>query len=231
MIRAFYIILCLFVSAYSSGQVGIVKDKDGFVNVRTEASVTSRVSDTLVNERLVYCLEAEGDWFAVDYLRKGETHSGYIHKSRIQLLEAFSTFSIVRQNDTLLDLKYDSVQLTIKATKFISKGRAITWERPKDSRSYVKLIDGKQPWGTDGDMPKAVYKSITFKVGNTTLNFNRSQLSDLFEPNIDHTTACVDKVTGRIYISAINSDGAGAYIVTWVIHNNAVINREMIVPF
>lgn len=231
MIRAIYILLCLLAPALSFGQVGIVKDKDGFVNVRTEASTTSRISDTLLNERLVYCLEAEGDWFVVDYLRKGETHSGYIHQSRIQLLEKLPSFSILQQNDTLLVLQRDSLQLTIKAGRFSEKGRKITRERPKESSAYIKLIDGRQFWGTDGELPKVQYKSITLTQGRTVLNVPVAQWSDLFEPNMEYTTASVDKATGRIYISALNSDGAGAYVVTWVIHKSEMINREVIIPF
>lgn len=146
-------------------QVAIVNDRDGFTNIREKASIQSKIVDTVSNGRLVYCFkeEAKGDWLPVDY--NGEIYTGYIHKSRVLFLEDFVEFPVITINDTILRLKCDSIQLTIKTGKFTQTGRKIEYEKPKDEQQYVKSIDNKFPWGTDGNIPRKEYKAIQLTFG------------------------------------------------------------------
>ena len=114
---------------------------------------------------------------------------------------------------------------------FNKKGRQLKYDKPQGEQTFVKSIDNKFPWGTDGNIPKKEYKAVQFKTGNSTLSFPDNMFKDLFEPNLDMTMAYHDKSTGKFYIEAINSDGAGGYVVVWTIKDKRIIGRETFIPF
>ena len=52
----------------------LVQDVEGFVNVRSEPSIKNNVQDTLATGRVVWCYEKTGDWYYIDYDKKGVSH-------------------------------------------------------------------------------------------------------------------------------------------------------------
>jgi len=233
MQRAFILFLSLFIFKLTNAQLALIKDPDGFSNVRQSANSQSKVLDTLSNDRIVFVFEeqAEGNWVPIDYKKGNQSFSGNIHKSRITFLNDLTKFKVVTLNDSLLKLRLDSTQITMSKRRFISKGRQIKYEKPKGEQQYVKFIDGKFPWGTDGNIPRTEYKQIQLKSSSLTLTFPAITLRDLFEPNLDMTSAYIDKATNKIYIEAFNSDAAGGYVVVWTLKNGQIINRETFIPF
>jgi len=228
-----FFVLALLIFQNAKAQIAIIKDPEGFSNVRQTASSQSKVIDTLSNDQLVfiYAEEAEGNWLPLDYQKGNRTRSGYIHKSRIVLLSRLTQFVATIQNDSLLKLQHEGLQVLMKRGRFVSKGRQLMYEKHQGEQQYVKSIDGKFPWGTDGNIPRIEYKFIQFKSGKQTLNFERMSFEDLFEPNFNMTRACIDTSTQKIYLEAINSDGAGAYSVAWTIKNGKIISRDTFIPF
>lgn len=228
-------VILLFFSFCANAQLGIIKDPDGFCNVRAEANAQSKIEDTLTNGRFIYHLpedEIKNNWLLVDYHKGKDHHTGYIHKSRIVYLKDLPAFKEIAVNDTLLKLELNEMQITIKSGTFVKAGRKITFKTPANESSFLVDIDGKMPWGTDGALPRTEYKSIQFKSGNNTLTFPKSSFNDLFEiGSLRGTSAYLDKTTGKIYIEAGNSDGAGSYIVAWVINNGKIEYREAFIPF
>lgn len=216
-----------------NAQLALIMDPDGFSSIRESATSRSKVLDTVRNEKIVFVFEeqAEGDWFPVDYKKCNKNFSGYIHRSKVSLLSALTEFRTVKLNDSLLILKLDSNQITIARQKFSSKRREINYTKPEVGEVYVSSIDGKFPWGTDGNMPSREYKQIHIRSGRNAFTFPGAILRDLFEPNLDMTSAYIDKRTGKIYIEAFNSDAAGAYVVVWVLKSGEVIHREIFIPF
>jgi hypothetical protein len=235
MHKSLPVVLLLFISISTYAQPGIIKDPDGFCNVRADASNQSKIEDTLKNGRFVYHLEDDeikNNWLLVDY-HKGKDHrTGYIHRSRIVFLKDLIAFKEVTVKDTLLKLQLNDMQITIKAGKFVRAGRKIIDKTPTGEYRSIAAIDGKTPWGTDGRMPLTEYKSIQFKSGANTLTFPKSSFNDLFEVgSLRGTSAWFDKSTGKVYIDAGNGDAAGAYIVVWVINIGKIEYREEFIPF
>jgi len=216
-----------------NAQTALIKDPDGYCNIRQSANSQSKVLDTLSNDRIVFVFEeqAEGNWLPVDYKKGNETFSGYVHKSRITFLKNLTKFKQLILNEGTLKLQLDSVQLTVVKSSFDRKGKQIQYDKLQGVQTFVKSIDNNFPWGTDGNIPKQAYKTIQFKIGNSTLNFPANWFRDLFEPNFEMTMAYLDKSTGKFYIEAINSDGAGSYLVIWIIKGPQVIGRETFIPF
>lgn len=232
------LILTVLLIKATYAQTALIKDPDGYCNVRQSASSKSKVIDTLHNDRIVFVFSdaAEGDWFPVDYYKgnrnsSNQSLSGYIHKSRITFLTSLTKFKQVILNNNTLKLQLDSFQLTMTQVSFNKKSRHLKYDKPQGEQTFVKSIDNKFPWGTDGNIPRKEYKSVHFKNADSTLNFPANTFKDLFEPNLDMTMTYLDKRTGKFYIEAVNSDGAGGYVVIWTIKDRQIIGRETFIPF
>jgi hypothetical protein len=231
--RIVFIVLSILIFYRGTAQIAIIKDPDGFSNVRQAAGVQAKLIDTLHNNNLVfvYAEAAEGNWLPMDYKKGKKVLSGYVHKSRILLLNNLTKFALIHSNDSTLNLRHDNLRLVIQKGKFATKGRRVTYEKPQGGQQFLKSIDGKYPWGTDGNIPREQYKFIQFKSGSRTLNFPQNSFENLFEPNLTMTTAYIDKSMGRVYLEAVNSDGAGGYCVVWTIKESKIISIDTFIPF
>jgi hypothetical protein len=235
MRKSLPVIILLFISFCANSQLGIIKDPDGFCNVRAEPNTQSKIEDTLTNGRFIYHLqddETKNNWLLVDY-HKGKDHrSGYIHKSRVVFIKDLSHFEKILVTDSTYKAKLNAMWVTIKARTFVKAGRKILDKTPLGEYRNIIAIDGKMPWGTDGRMPTSEYKMIAYGDGTQRLEFPVSSFNDLFEVNgVENTTVCYDTTTGKVYIEAMNGDGAGSYEVAWVINNGKIEWREEFIPF
>ena len=87
----------LFISHCSFAQVkdffGIIKDNDGYVNIREKANIKSKIIGTLSNNTMVYIGEDPiGNWL------KNEDN-GYIYKDRVQWIHHFKAIPSVGGNE------------------------------------------------------------------------------------------------------------------------------------
>src|SRR5689334_23302151 len=120
-------IYTLSINAQEPGPA-VVKDPDGFVNIREGVTTQSKIIDTLSNGRLVYMLpeETNSNWISVDYNKGKEHRTGYVHKSRVVFLRDMTVFNENVVRDTLVQLELNDMLLTIISGKFIKAGRKIT---------------------------------------------------------------------------------------------------------
>lgn len=99
-------------------QFGIIADEEGFVNIRSSAEITNNIIETANSGEVVYCLEAEGDWLPVDYHLGQWNKSGYIHKTRVKLIEQFEEVPFVQFTDTSITYRMDTVTIQITTKSF-----------------------------------------------------------------------------------------------------------------
>ena len=229
MLRHLYILAFIILSSPTYGQVAIVRDKDGYCNIRYNANATSKVVDTLSNDKIVYCFSDQnvGEWFPIDYTKSGKELSGYIHKSRIVFIDKLKNIKAYLLNDSTIKSTADSFKLTITFGKFISSKHSIKYENPKAENRFVKTIDNKFPWGTDGNIPKKEYKKFQLQIDGQTILIDKEIYKDLFEPNLRETKIFFDKISKNYFITTENSDAAGSYTVVWTFKNNVFISREI----
>jgi hypothetical protein len=226
--------LLIFISFQSTNaQPAIIKDADGYSNIRAEANIKSKILDTLSNGRLVYILPEEtlSNWLHIDYHKGDQNHSGVIHDSRIVYLHSLTEFKATIVKDTLLKLQLKDMLITIKAGAFVKAGRKIIYAEPQGEYQQVKTIDGKYFWGTDGYLPRTEYRSIQFKSGVNTYTFPKPKFNDLFSVDLKRTSASFDEATNTVYLFADNGDAAGSYTVIWVIKNGKIEGREIFIGF
>ena len=231
--------LLLTTNAFAQGPFGdyaVVKDKDGYVNIRAKESVKSKIVGTLPNNTLVYGLfdttedetgeEIFFNWIAVD--------KGYVHQSRLKKISDFRAIEVkVQGNSIIFDDK--DVKVTITKQKFDKTKHKIT---KKEHDGWTELIiDGKAIYdidiygGNDDSLPEDHYKSITVTMKGKNVPIPKSAYDDLYQIFYFSSSVYYDKEAEALYILAHNSENASAYEVCWQIVKGEYITRIIGQPF
>ena len=228
------LLLFLLISSYTFAQVNenyffaVINDKDGYVNVRKEKSVHSRVLKKLDNNTLifvfVYDKAHDGNWIYAD-------NEGYIYNDRVKWIHNFPQIAkgIAKGNTIVFEGK--EIQVVLSTEKFDKSKHSFKYH--KEYRDVIEKIDGKLFWGTDGNMPKREYKSIEVKIRGKQVSIPQSAYNDLYESYLytEFNSVHYDKDNDILYIVANNGDGAGVYMVCWQIEKGVYKGRKVGIPF
>ena len=234
MKHLFILFLLLTTNTFAQGPFGdyaVVKDKDGYVNIRAKENVKSKIVGTLPNNTLVYALfdttedetgeEIFFNWIAVD--------KGYVHKSRLKKIFDFRAIEgKVQGNSVVYDDK--DVKVTITKQKFDKTKHKIIIKKHKYYEELI--IDGKIPQGA-AFIPENHYKSIIVTMKGKDVPIPKSAYDDLYEIGIWDTNnfAYYDKEDDVLYIIAHNGNGAFSYKVCWQIVKGEYKTRIIGEPF
>lgn len=227
----FFIVLFLLISDIVFAQEGafaVINDKDGYVNVRKEKSVHSKVLKKLDNNTLIFVLEYDkahdGNWIYAD-------NEGYIYNDRVKWIHKFPQIAkgIAKGNTIIFEGK--DIQVTLSTEKFDKSKHSFKYH--KEYPDVIEKIDGEPFWGTDGNMPKKEYKSIEVKIRGKQVSIPQSAYGDLYESYLytEFNSVHYDKDNDILYIVALNGDGAGAYMVCWQIEKGVYKGRKVGIPF
>ena len=223
--------LLLTTNAFAQGPFGdyaVVKDKDGYVNIRAKESVKSKIVGTLPNNTLVYeFLDEEfnpSNWVHID--------SGYVHKSRLKMISEFPSIGKGKEQGNSITIAGKGISVTLTQQKFDKTKHKIT---KKKHKYYEELIiDGKSAQGTDTSfIPEDHYKSIIVTINGKNVSIPKSAYDDLYEVAMytDNNAVYYDKEEDTIYIIAHNGSGANAYEVCWQIVKGEYKTRIIGEPF
>ena len=218
----------VFAQVIEGGAFAVINDKDGYVNVRKEKSVHSKVLKKLDNNTLIFVLEYDkayyGNWIYAD-------NEGYIYNDRVKWIHNFPQIAkgIAKGNTIVFEGK--EIQVTLSTEKFDKNKHSFKYH--KEYRDIVEKIDGEPFWGTDGNMPKREYKSIEIKIRGKQVPIPKSAYNDLYESSlyIEFNSVHYDKDNDILYIVANNGDGAGSYMVCWQIEKGVYKGRKVGIPF
>ena len=171
--------LLLSTNAFAQGPFGdyaVVKDKDGYVNIRAKENVKSKIVGTLKNNTLVYeFLDEEfnpSNWVHID--------SGYVHKSRLKKINEFPSIGEGKEKETenSITIAEKGISVTLTRQLFDKTKHKIT---KKDQGGYEELIiDGKRAQGADF-IPEDHYKSIIVTINGKNVSIPKSAYDDLYE--------------------------------------------------
>ena len=227
----------LTTNAFAQGPFGdyaVVKDKDGYVNIRAKESVKSKIVGTLPNNTLVYTLfdttddetgeEIFFNWIAVD--------KGYVHKSRLRKIYEFPSIGKGKKKETenSITIAEKGISVTLTRQLFDKTKHKIT---KKDQGGYEELIiDGKRAQGADF-IPEDHYKSITVTINGKNVSIPKNAYDDLYQVAMytENNAVYYDKEEDTIYIIAHNGSGAYAYEVCWQIVKGEYKTRIIGEPF
>ncbi|MDY3069672.1 MAG: hypothetical protein SOR57_08500 [Parabacteroides sp.] len=227
----FYILSFLFCLPIRSQQrfFGVIQDADGYTNVRdSSGTVISRLSDNHV----FFDWDAENghkEWHSIEYGTEtgmtrtypdGNTYTGEIHKNRIRYLEDMPQLKkLPESTDKCLIYANDTLTVEIGFQDFNPQKHTII----KDIETkFVRSIDGCSDLiGIDRNIPRKEYASITIKHPAGILKFPTAYIAHLYEPNQDNVVVALG-MGNTLFISTMNSDGAGGYYAVWTVENNLV---------
>lgn len=86
-------------------------------------------------------------------------------------------------------------------------------------------IDSLPIWGTDCDTPRHEYNYIDIEIDGKKVAIPASATKGLYEPSLHFAKVYRTKNRRRYFIHMWNSDGAGAYELTFVIDNGKYLRR------
>ena len=204
------------------GDYAVVKDKDGYVNIRAKENVKSKIVGTLPNNTLVYGFFDKEfnptNWIEVD--------KGYVHQSRLKRIFDFRAIEGKEQGNSLIFDDKD-VKVTITKQKFDKTKHKIT---KKGQGSYEQLIiDGKEIiYGESGSLTQDHYKSITVTINGKNVPIPKSAYDDLHGILYDrylNRFIYYDEEAEALYIYAVNGEAGLAYQVCWQIVKGEYITR------
>ncbi len=201
-----------------SQSFAVVKDLDGYANIRNEKGI---VVDKLLTNKPVFIFDSDGEWVTIDYSRGGIGEGGSIHKSRLVELSEYEKIPILKETDKSVLLTNGSIKIGIEKENFIAKNYYLTYNQDGN----LIQINSNNIWGADGNVPREQYKSITISIGLQQIFFPKSAFEDLFSPNLSSVEAFYDKDENRLYLSSLNGDGAGGYLVLWIFKNGVYEDR------
>ena len=225
-----FLLFCQFVvaQAIEGGAFAVINDKDGYVNVRKEKSVHSKVLKKLDNNTLIFVFEYDkayyGNWIYAD-------NEGYIYNDRVKWIHNFPQIAKAIAKGNTIVFEGKEIQVVLSTEKFDKSKHSFKYH--KEYRDVIEKIDGKPFWGTDGNMPKREYKSIEVKIRGKQVPIPKSAYNDLYESSlyIEFNSVHYDKDNDILYIVANNGDGAGSYMVCWQIEKGVYKGRKVGIPF
>ena len=231
MKQLFILFFLLTTNAFAQGPLGdyaVVKDKDGYVNIRAKENVKSKIVGTLPNNTLVYGFFDKEfnptNWIEVD--------KGYVHQSRLKKIFDFRAIEGKEQgNSVIFDDK--DVKVTITKQKFDKTKHKIT---KKEHDGWTELIiDGKKIYGIeiyggDDSLPQDHYKSITVTMKGKNVPIPKSAYDDLYQIFYFNRLIYYDEEAEALYIFANNGDAGLAYQVCWQIVKDKYITRIIGLP-
>ena len=225
--------LLLTTNAFAQGPFGdyaVVKDKDGYVNIRAKENVKSKIVGTLPNNTLVY------GFFDKEYNPTNwiEVDKGYVHQSRLKKIFDFRAIEgKVHGNSVIFDDK--DVKVTITKQKFDKTKHKITKKEHDGWTELIidgKKIYGKEIYGDGGDdsLPQDHYKSITVTMKGKNVPIPKSAYDDLYQIFYFNRLIYYDEEAEALYIFANNGDAGLAYQVCWQIVKDKYITRIIGLP-
>lgn len=230
------LVVSLFIPSLSfaqSNNFGLIQDKDGYVNVRQQASLKAKVIGRLNNQTVV-SLDSGGNSTAF-YLIKadGLNEEGFIHKSRInpfggyqrwKLKDHYSDKAIYQFADNFVELQVKIAQFTEKDfKKTIPKGLKM---------AFYTYYKNKEFFGTDGDIPEkgmGQFKQILINFNGENIVIPAQKLEQYFFP-LDRYGNLYDFEQAKVYskgndlyvINTLTIGGAAQYNMVIHIQNGLV---------
>lgn len=220
--------IVLLLSGSAQAQFALIADKDGYCNVRASAQ-KSAITDKLNNGQLVYCGQPEGSWIPIDYQKRGGERSGYVFNDRVNFVSNYLSIPVIVQQADKVVLQGKVISIVLAKQPFDRTKNKLNYH--KRHKDQLERINGKPYWGTDSGIPRTEYASMTVSIGTRKIMVPRQAFENLFEPNLQQTSANYDQQHDILYIYAMNSDGAGAYQVIWKIVKGAYKERLVVYGF
>ncbi|MGH1518228.1 hypothetical protein [Chryseobacterium sp. JK1] len=213
-------------------QFAKIVDKDGYVNVRENADIKSKIVGKINTDEIVYVYESDSshkNWLNAYY---NDKISGFIYSSKAQLIGSYEAVPSTIQEVNKVIFESGNIRVSIISDKFNYKAHKKFFSSSQYNGQEIEdKYKGKKIWGTDGTIPQTYYQSIAIQIGNKTIQIPNKEIENLFNPNNELTHCYYDRQNETLYISMLNSDGAGSYVALLRIVKGEYKGKMVAMPF
>ncbi|MFD2910099.1 hypothetical protein ACFSX9_15320 [Flavobacterium ardleyense] len=224
LIVFFTFITSLFNTYGQSLDFAIINDKDGFVHVRNSKQlINDNIIDKLDNGFVINYFERDGLWIAIRYEKNDAEISGFILRDRLRDFTSFQEVQGRSEKSNEYKLFNRNVEIVVSDKVFNASEHSIMYY--EIYKGVIERIEGKEIYGTDGDLPKREYNALEVKINGIKVVMPKGAIQNLFEPTIEYTVAYFDEKSQTLYIRSDNSDWSASYAVIWVIEKGKFKQR------
>ncbi|WP_151748362.1 SH3 domain-containing protein [Acinetobacter lactucae] len=214
------------VSSYAD--FGFIQDKDGYVNVRGNSSLNSKVTSKLNNNEIVSCVMDEvTNNFCLINANNGV--SGFVYKNRINNFSGYTSIKLSQYSREKAVYNDKNIIVEVYAKKAILDPKLY-----KTFKGEYKYFNNKNFFGTDGTLPNNDFlqlDKIIIKNKDKKIEIGKNDIEQYFFPKNGIDGDKNELADFKIYylnnniflLNTFNNGGAAAYNIVLNIKNGKVI--------
>ncbi|WET51152.1 SH3 domain-containing protein [Chryseobacterium indologenes] len=217
---------------FSFAQFAKIVDKNGYVDLRENPDAKSKIIGKINSDEIVYTFELDKtnkNWLNVYY---NDKTAGYINSSKVKLIDSYEVILPITKDENKAIFKSGNIKVDIISEKFnYNENKKFFSSSNHNGEKIEDKYKGNLIWGTDGTIPKTHYKSITVQIRDKKVQIPNKEIENLFNISNEFTTCYYDRKNDTLYLTMINSDGAGAYVALFKIVKGTYKERILKKPF
>ncbi|EJB8478593.1 SH3 domain-containing protein [Acinetobacter baumannii] len=210
---------------------GLIQDKDGYVNVRENSSLSSKVTSKLNNNEIVSCvMDEETNNFCLVNASNGAT--GFVYKNRINNFSGYTSIKLSQYSREKVIYSDKNIIVEVYAKKAISDPKLY-----KIFKGKYKYFNNKKFLGTDGSLPDNNFlqlDKIIVKEKDNRIEISRTELEQYFFPKDGIDEGKNELADFKIYylnnnifiLNTFNNGGAAAYNIVLNIKNGKLVANK-----
>ncbi|HFK9534394.1 TPA: SH3 domain-containing protein [Acinetobacter baumannii] len=210
---------------------GLIQDKDGYVNVRENSSLSSKVTSKLNNNEIVSCvMDEETNNFCLVNASNGAT--GFVYKNRINNFSGYTSIKLSQYSREKVIYSDKNIIVEVYAKKAISDPKLY-----KTFKGKYKYFNNKNFFGTDGSLPDNNFlqlDKIIVKEKDNRIEISRTELEQYFFPKDGIDEGKNELADFKIYylnnnifiLNTFNNGGAAAYNIVLNIKNGKLVANK-----
>ncbi|HGW4636532.1 TPA: SH3 domain-containing protein [Acinetobacter baumannii] len=215
----------------SYADFGFIQDKDGYVNVRGNSSLTSKVTSKLNNNEIVSCVMDERvNNFCLVNASNGVT--GFVYKNRINNFSGYTYIKLFQYSKEKAVYNDKNIIVEVYAKKAILDPKLY-----KTFKGEYKYFNNKKFFGTDGTLPNNDFlqlDKIIIKSKDKKIEIGKNDIEQYFFPKNGIYGDKNELADFKIYylnnnifiLNTFNNGGAAAYNIVLNIKNGKLVANK-----
>lgn len=215
----------------SYADFGFIQDKDGYVNVRENSSLTSKVTSKLNNNEIVSCVMDERvNNFCLVNASNGVT--GFVYKNRINNFSGYTSIKLSQYSKEKAVYNDKNIIVEVYAKKAILDPKLY-----KTFKGEYKYFNNKKFFGTDGTLPNNDFlqlDKIIVKSKDKKIEIGKNDIEQYFFPKNGIDSNKNELADFKIYylnnnifiLNTFNNGGAAAYNIVLNIKNGKLVANK-----
>ncbi|MDC4712686.1 SH3 domain-containing protein [Acinetobacter baumannii] len=215
----------------SYADFGFIQDKDGYVNIRENSSLTSKVTSKLNNNEIVSCVMDERvNNFCLVNASNGVT--GFVYKNRINNFSGYTYIKLFQYSKEKAVYNDKNIIVEVYAKKAILDPKLY-----KTFKGEYKYFNNKKFFGTDGTLPNNDFlqlDKIIIKSKDNKIEIGKNDIEQYFFPENGIYGDKNELADFKIYylnnnifiLNTFNNGGAAAYNIVLNIKNGKLVANK-----